>query len=190
MKMELWKPLDEWFVNQGFGENATSIYAENGLKGHPGIDLRANNSIVRAAHDGEIVYTGDWGISGYIVILRTHDKREYQDGSCYFETVYCHLRKDAIYAKAGQKVEVGSILALSGASGKVTGPHLHFGLIPVILNENYAERGSVPLDPLNGFRGYISPTPFLNGKFAKEGYLQRQIISILKAMVGLLSAKK
>ncbi len=42
-------------------------------------------------------------------------------------TQYYHLSD--IIVKVGQKVNKGDILGLSGDSGRVSGPHLHFGVI-------------------------------------------------------------
>jgi murein DD-endopeptidase MepM/ murein hydrolase activator NlpD len=40
--------------------------------------------------------------------------------------LYAHLSR--IDVKVGQIVENGQVLGLSGATGRVTGPHLHWGL--------------------------------------------------------------
>jgi murein DD-endopeptidase MepM/ murein hydrolase activator NlpD len=41
-------------------------------------------------------------------------------------TIYAHLGK--IEAAAGRRVEKGQLLGLSGATGRVSGPHLHWGV--------------------------------------------------------------
>ncbi|KQN54002.1 peptidase M23 [Pseudomonas sp. Leaf48] len=40
--------------------------------------------------------------------------------------VYLHLKKGSVSVREGQRVEVGSALALSGNTGNSSGPHLHF----------------------------------------------------------------
>ena len=85
------------------------------------IDLATNNGIyqdVRAAQDG-VVHVIDWQAnSGGNVIYLKHD-----DGII---SQYGHLSK--VYVKKGQRVSLGEIIGKEGATGKVTGPHLHFGL--------------------------------------------------------------
>ena len=43
-------------------------------------------------------------------------------------TAYTHLAKDSVDASPGDPVEAGDILAITGQSGQMTGPHLHFHL--------------------------------------------------------------
>ena len=76
-----------------------------------------------AARSGRVVKTENEQVgrgndaSGNFVRVR-HD-----DGS---EAVYLHLKQGSVSVRAGQRVAVGSPLALSGNTGNSSGPHLHF----------------------------------------------------------------
>lgn len=83
---------------------------------HPGIDLSCRTGTpVQAARTGTVVFTGYKGGYGKLVVLR-HE--------CGYTSYYGHLSK--ILVKRGQKVSCGSRIALSGNTGRTTGPHLHF----------------------------------------------------------------
>ena len=47
------------------------------------------------------------------------------DHGLSFSTVYVHL--DEITVRQGQRVEIGEPIGKVGATGRVTGPHLHWG---------------------------------------------------------------
>ena len=84
---------------------------------HPGIDLRAaTGTPVAAAGGGVVAIASDLYYSGNTVIL---------DHGAGLFTVYAHLSK--IEVKEGATVKAGERLGLSGATGRVTGPHLHWG---------------------------------------------------------------
>lgn len=84
---------------------------------HPGIDLRAaTGTPVLVAGPGRVALAEDLYYSGGTVIV--------DHGGGLF-TVYAHLSK--IEAKEGAAVREGDRLGLSGATGRVTGPHLHWG---------------------------------------------------------------
>jgi murein DD-endopeptidase MepM/ murein hydrolase activator NlpD len=84
---------------------------------HPGIDLRAaSGTPVVVAGPGRIALAADLYYSGGTVIV--------DHGGGLF-TVYAHLSK--IEAKEGATVMPGDPVGLSGATGRVTGPHLHWG---------------------------------------------------------------
>ena len=85
--------------------------------GHRGIDMGVPpGTRITAADSGFVVLAGDDG-SGYgRRILINH-------GSC-FETLYAHLSE--VFVTPGDSVQRGQLIALSGNTGRSTGPHLHF----------------------------------------------------------------
>jgi len=102
----------------------TSIYGIKRLynkrkKGqHLGTDFRAAIGVkVPAANAGKIVFAGDLFYTGYTVII---------DHGMDIFTVYGHLSQNLV--KAGDVVKRGQIIALSGNTGRSSGPHLHWGV--------------------------------------------------------------
>jgi len=97
---------------------------------HTGVDIPARSGTpVLAAASGKVTWAGYGLYSGYydeadpygIAVLIRHDFG-YQGVRLY--TVYAHLSQ--VDVVKGQRVEAGSIIGLSGETGKTTGPHLHF----------------------------------------------------------------
>lgn len=94
---------------------------------HPGLDLRAaSGTPVRASGPGRVALAGDLYFSGRTVIL---------DHGAGLFTVYAHLSEVSV--REGDEVAAGQLVGLSGATGRVTGPHLHWG----------AKVGELPFDP-------------------------------------------
>ncbi|MCU0230347.1 MAG: M23 family metallopeptidase [Acidobacteria bacterium] len=84
---------------------------------HSGVDLKAaTGTPVVAAGPGVVVLAKDLYYSGLTVIL--------DHGGGLF-TLYAHLSR--IDVRDGATVAAGAALGLSGATGRVTGPHLHWG---------------------------------------------------------------
>lgn len=84
---------------------------------HSGIDIQAFYEDVYAFTNGMVSETGYDKKAGNYCKINHGDS---------IESVYAHL--SIIIVKPGNWVNGGDVLGLSGASGLVTGPHLHFGI--------------------------------------------------------------
>lgn len=85
---------------------------------HSGADLAAaTGTPIRASNRGRVVLAGDLFFSGNAVFL--------DHGQGVF-SVYLHLSE--ILVEPGRMLEQGEVLGLAGATGRVTGPHLHWGV--------------------------------------------------------------
>lgn len=89
----------------------------NQLKGyHSGVDYKAKKGEeIHAVNDGIVKLVKNRFYAGGSVII-DHGQGLY---SCYY-----HLSK--FFVKVNEKIKRGKVIALSGDSGRVTGPHLHF----------------------------------------------------------------
>ncbi len=85
---------------------------------HRGEDFRApSGTPVHASNAGEVVLARELFYEGNCVVI---------DHGLGFMTMYMHLSKFDV--QEGDKVEKGQIIALSGGTGRVTGPHLHMSV--------------------------------------------------------------
>lgn len=86
---------------------------------HKGTDMRSpEGAKVVAAADGTVVLAEPQYFGGNMV---------YIDHGQGVISTYAHL--SAFDVTAGQRVRKGEVIGRSGATGRVTGPHLHFGLL-------------------------------------------------------------
>jgi murein DD-endopeptidase MepM/ murein hydrolase activator NlpD len=85
---------------------------------HRGTDFHApSGTPVLASNDGVVIIAQGMFYEGNLVVI---------DHGQQFTSLYMHLSK--IGVKVGQRVSKGELLGLSGATGRVTGPHLHFAV--------------------------------------------------------------
>jgi murein DD-endopeptidase MepM/ murein hydrolase activator NlpD len=92
----------------------------NGIrKFHKGLDIAlAEGSDVPAARTGTVSFAGEMSGYGQTIVIQ-------HDGGT--QTRYAHLSE--INVRVGDVVQQGQIIAKSGSTGRVTGPHLHFEVL-------------------------------------------------------------
>ena len=104
-------PLRNIKVNSPYGYRTDPITGKR--KFHNGIDLQARNEEAFAMFDGMVCKVGQDKTSGNYVVI--------QHGN--FRISYCHLSQ--ILTAKGTPVRPGDIIAITGSTGRSTGPHLH-----------------------------------------------------------------
>lgn len=104
-------------VNSYFGERR--IFNDDSLSSHGGIDIKdPYGTPVRASNSGRVVLASNFYFAGKMVLI---------DHGLGIFTFYCHFSK--IRVKRGEEVKKGKIIGEVGATGRVTGAHLHWGVI-------------------------------------------------------------
>ena len=105
-----------WPVDEGTGFGGRKAPKKGASTNHKGIDWATPIGTAVMASSGGTVTRAGWGSGyGYVVYIQHADGRE---------TRYGHLSK--VLVSVGQKVSQGQKIALSGNTGRSTGPHLHF----------------------------------------------------------------
>jgi len=85
---------------------------------HTGLDLRAAvGDPVLASNSGRVALAGDFFFHGRAVVI---------DHGFGLYTMYFHLSE--VKVKKGERVERGAVIGLAGATGRASGPHLHWGV--------------------------------------------------------------
>ena len=89
------------------------------MKYHKGTDIAAaSGTSIRAVAAGVVVESGPKGEYGNTVVIKTDDGRR---------MLYGHNSEN--FVRVGDRVEMGTSIAAVGATGRATGPHVHFEVI-------------------------------------------------------------
>ncbi|MFG2635633.1 M23 family metallopeptidase [Streptomyces sp. NPDC048362] len=109
-------PTPSYTITSTFGQ-AGSMWSSGH---HTGLDFAApTGTIIKAIHSGTITQAGWAGSYGYRTVLTLDDGTELW---------FCH--QSSIGVSVGQKVGTGDVIGRIGATGNVTGPHLHLEVHP------------------------------------------------------------
>jgi murein DD-endopeptidase MepM/ murein hydrolase activator NlpD len=119
-------PVDRSAISSRFGPRRNPVTGASQL--HTGVDIpMPEGTQVRAVASGVVRRASEDSVNGKVLIV---------DHGHGVTTAYCH--NSALSVSAGQRVERGQELSLSGNTGRSTGPHLHYQV----------ELSGKPVDPL------------------------------------------
>ncbi|WP_329120434.1 M23 family metallopeptidase [Streptomyces sp. NBC_01465] len=118
-------PVASYTLTSHFGD-AGSMWSSGY---HTGLDFAApTGTPIKAVHSGTVKSAGWSGSYGYRTVIVLDDGTELW---------FCH--QSSLNVSAGQKVTTGDVIGRVGATGNVTGPHLHLEVRP---------GGGDPIDPM------------------------------------------
>lgn len=204
--LQVYLPYSKSTITQRFGDNATSLYAAQGLKGHPAYDWGVPwatqiPNCVNNAYCYSIMHQNDPVLMDYraaFFIVET------EDGNVY-EISYGHM--STILALPGQSYNVGDVIGLVGNTGPVyvgqhevtaaekdagshAGAHLHGPQIRIVAKTKYTntysnylmnENGQPYIDADKNFYGITNYDNGYNGCVSMAPYSTETLATDYKA---------
>lgn len=113
--------------------SVTAIYGQKGslwANGHKGVDIVSGDKTIYSPCDGTVrVVAYDAGGWGQYVSIGDSEGRRH---------ILCHMVKGSVKVQVGQKVDRLTVIGTMGATGNVTGLHLHYQI---------NDSGNTPVNP-------------------------------------------
>lgn len=109
-------PVDFRRISSRFGNRKHPVLS--GMRMHKGVDYAApTGTPIQASGDGKVIHKGTKGGYGRTVIIQHGGK---------YSTLYAHMSSYRNGIHVGKRIKQGQIIGYVGASGRATGPHLHY----------------------------------------------------------------
>lgn len=181
MKLELYYEVKPYIKTQDWGVRRPEIYKQFGFENHNGIDVRLGADKMVRAPFPLIIYKTGWQPQGGGLYLKTvsQDEYEFPDGvRCHVMADYLHLENFKTYA--GQKHNIGDVLAVADNTGFSTGPHTHIAYTRV----RKTPSGFFDVDS-NPAKNTFDPTPFYTGEYAYD-YGLKGVYKLINRIIALL----
>jgi murein DD-endopeptidase MepM/ murein hydrolase activator NlpD len=133
-------PVDGARITSGFGMRMHPVLGFS--KMHKGVDFGApTGTPIFAAGNGTVVEIGKKGAYGNYIRVRHNGE---------YQTAYAHMSKFAKGLKKGAKVKQGQVIGYVGATGRVTGAHLHYEILVAGKQVNPGKVKTVASNKLTG----------------------------------------
>ena len=142
-------PMDDYIITQRYGMTAFAKRGAYGGAPHNGIDIKAGlGSEIKSIGPGTVLAKGFNNAGGNWIAIR-HDND--------LVSIYGHMKEPALVL-VGEKVSENTIIGFEGATGFVTGSHLHLSLYYEFFTFIGPKTGQVYF---NYFQGSLNPLDYL-----------------------------
>ncbi len=133
-------PIDGARISSGYGNRRHPVLGYT--KQHKGVDFAApTGTPIMASGDGVIEKIGPWASYGNYIRIRHNSE---------FSTAYAHLSRFSKGLHPGKRVKQAQIIGYVGATGRTTGPHLHYELLRHNVQINPSSIKMLPAGKLSG----------------------------------------
>ncbi|MBM7573566.1 peptidoglycan DD-metalloendopeptidase family protein [Aquibacillus albus] len=145
---------------------------------HTGIDLvKKHRAPIEAFTDGEVIYAGEGkkgtGLGGYGIVVLIKDQKNRGQ-------LYAHLDSTAVII--GQTIQAGTVVGFQGATGQVTGSHLHYEVRKKAENTTLygwsADRNNNCLNPVEYLASFLAAVLRHGDQGQAVQDLQKKLVSL------------